>query len=593
GAPAPPDARPPEPAPGAKPRPADPAAPAAPGPAAPEPPAGRPAAAPAFTAAIDPVGALVPGRAGIVVLSVRNTGGATDDDVTADITLPAGVTVSESARAGNAVPFAEGSGDWSCAATAEGGRCTTPGIASGAASTQYIDVDVSPEAGSGGALRVSVRSGGVRATATGSRGVDPDGTAARYATAGRVRAETVGGALQTCAPPEPHGHWWPWHPEPGWPFHPDELQEPATAPPDGSPEPPRPESPAPPPAEADDRRPPWPSAPPPPTSPQPSRPPAPKPPTASPAAPPRPQEPAPPVPSSPAPPSAPASPSAPPSAEAPGTGEPRGHHPPSCAEARGPSGVRPDNDFWRMRRLDLDDDPATRSSSSAHWELPPGGEVRWAGLYFSAAGGAPDHAAAALRGPGAGSYTTVTAESVRSADLPGYPVYQAFAEVTDLVRAHGGGRWWVADIPQRTGVGTYAGWSLVVVVEDPAAPVNQAMVLDSARPVFHDPQGARVPLAGLLPSAVPATVDVVAWEGDAGLGGDRVLLNGRPLAPSGGTAGNAFTGTARGARGNPHGFGADVRRFSAVLPREPELRLVSAQDAYLAGAVAVTAPLRT
>ncbi|MDA0564706.1 sigma-70 family RNA polymerase sigma factor [Streptomonospora sp. S1-112] len=597
--PGPPDARPPQQQPpGERPRPAEPAPPGAPDaapPDRPQPPEARPAAAPAFTAAIDPVGALVPGRAGIVVLSVRNTGGAADDDVTADITLPAGVTVSESARAGNAVPFAEGTGDWSCGATAEGGNCVTPGIAAGDTSTQYIDVDVASDADSGGALRVSVRSGGVRATATGSRGVDPEGTAARYATAGRVRAETVGGALQTCVPPEPHTHWWPWTPEPGWPFGP-EYAPPEESPAPSPPAPSAPEAPAAPPAEppaeADDHRPPRPAPPAPPTSPRPSRPPAPLPPQASPTAP-TPQEPAPPRPSAPAPPAASTGPSAPPSAAPPAGDGRRGHRPPPCAEALDPSGVRLDNDHWRMRRLDLDDDPDTRSSSSAAWELPRGGAVRWAGLYFSAVGAAPERATAALRGPGAATYTTVTAESVRPADLPGYPAYQAFAEVTDLVRAHGGGRWWAADIPQRTGVGTYAGWSLVVVVEDPAAPVNQAMVLDSGRPVFHDPRGARLPLAGLLPSAVPATVDVIAWEGDTGLGGDRVLLNDRPLTPAGGDPDNAFTGTARGARGNPHGFGTDVRRFSAVLPREPELRLVSAQDAYLAGAVAVTAPLRT
>jgi hypothetical protein len=269
-------------------------------------------------------------------------------------------------------------------------------------------------------------------------------------------------------------------------------------------------------------------------------------------------------------------------------------HADGCARARQRDGGHRDNDLWPMAPADHDDDPATAMSSAAAWALPEGGTVRWAGLYFSAVG-APDGASARVRGPGADAYTRVAADEVAVADLPGRPAYQAFADVTGLVREHGPGPWWVADIPAATGAGAYAGWSLVVVVEDPAAGYHQAMVLDTAAAVFDDPGGVRLPLAGLLPAAVPATVDTVAWEGDADLTGDRVLLNGAPLTPGAGERdpANAFAGSARGAQGDPMAFGTDVVRFSVVLPPEPELRLVSGPDAYLAGVVAVTAPMRT
>jgi hypothetical protein len=248
-----------------------------------------------------------------------------------------------------------------------------------------------------------------------------------------------------------------------------------------------------------------------------------------------------------------------------------------------------------MAPLDRDRDPTTSSSSSAVWSLPAGGSVRWAGLYFSAAG-APDAATARIKGPGMASYADVTASHTRVADLPGYPAYQAFADVTDLVRAQGGGEWWVADVPAREGRAVYAGWSLVVVLEDPGiGSYNQAMVLDETGAVFQDPLGVGFPVSGLLPASVPAVVDVTAWEGDAELHGDRVTVDGRAVAPRGGyaTADNAFVGSARGAVGDPMAFGTDVLRTDPVIGRESELRVVSDRDAVLVGVVALTAPMRT
>ena len=631
GAPAPPAADPPEPA--------DPPSVLS----AARPPADIPedelpleeAPGPLFAAGIDPVGALIPGADGIMVLDVRNIGAATVEDVIALITLPPGVSMIADGGAGSAVPVTAGNGDWGCAAEADGGRCVHAGMEAGENGTQFFDVRVAPDADLGVPADVTVSSGDVTTTATGERGVSAQGVAARYATAGRIRTETVGNALMTCVEPQ-SPHWpWPWWELPDTPGA--ESEEPPEVPgpggsdeagapdgasgtypdgasgtfPDGAPDgvgggradegdagdlrrapsdqggllgpgqdliPGTPEESGPPEADGTPRAPGHESDN-----------------------------------DVPAPPSAPDAPSTPESdgteaSEEPGDGYSDPSPPPSpapaieddvtdgpCAQARAREGDRRDNDHWEMAALDRDWDPTTTSSSSATWQSPEGGSVRWAGLYFSG-GGAPDAATARIKGPGMAAYTEVAAADTRVADLPGYPAYQAFADVTDLVRAQGGGEWWVADVPAREGRAAYAGWSLVVVMEDPGiGSYNQAMVLDETGAVFQDPVGLGFPVSGLLPASVPAVVDVIAWEGDDELHGDQVTLDGRVLVPQGGhaTGDNAFVGSARGAVGDPMAFGTDVLRTEPVLGRESELRIASDRDAVLVGVVAVTAPMRT
>ncbi|WP_017571039.1 hypothetical protein, partial [Nocardiopsis halotolerans] len=546
---------------------------AVPPPDAPEEEPGEDASDPRFVVGIGPVGSLLPGSEGIMVMDVRNVGDRADEDVVAGLTLPPGVEMISSGGAGNAVPMAVGHGDWSCSADGGGGRCVHPGMASGETGTQFIDVRVAPDADIGVPATVSVSSGGVTAVVTGERGVSARGATARYATAGRVRTESVGNSLMTCAEPEPGDHW-PWW---VWPYASGpQLPEPpvsgAPAPDPRLPEPSDPEHEVLPEAgaasgsegnaeapdgtegAADNDVP---------TEPERSE-----------------EEPRADSPDHTASPPAPQT-----------YGDP--HADGSCPRARLRRGPRLDNDHWVMAPLDADHDSTTTASSSATWELPEGGRVRWAGLYFSAAG-TPDAPTVRVRGPGMAAYRTVTATDTRSAALPGYPAYQAFAEVTELVRAQGGGEWWVGDAPAREGPGLYAGWSLVVVLEDPGVDTrNQAMVLDDTRVVFGGDGEATFEVSGLLPAAVPAQIDVVAWEGDPDLGGDRVTVDGTPVVPVGGhrRADNAFTGSARGAVGDPLTFGTDVVRFDSVLGRETDIRIHAEQDAVMVGAVALTAPM--
>jgi len=181
--------------------------------------------------------------------------------------------------------------------------------------------------------------------------------------------------------------------------------------------------------------------------------------------------------------------------------------------------------------------------------------------------------------------------------LPTRPVYQAFADVTPLVRRYGGGVWWGADPPLRTGAARYAGWALVVVVASPDAPRRQAMVLDTLgtgrAPVLGPgPRRLDTPVGGLFTAGRPGRVGAVAWEGDADLPGDRLLLDGRPLVPASGDRDprNVLDGSADGALGPGLAFGIDVDVFPAFLRRTGTVTFATGRDACLPGVLTLAAP---
>ncbi|MGI5166351.1 sigma-70 family RNA polymerase sigma factor [Spirillospora sp. CA-253888] len=268
---------------------------------------------------------------------------------------------------------------------------------------------------------------------------------------------------------------------------------------------------------------------------------------------------------------------------------------PGCADAQERKGDRRDNDFWDMAPVDRDDVAETKSSSAALLDLPAKAKVLWAGLYWSGVGN--EDGTMRLRGPGAAAYATIRPTETRHARMPGFVAYQSFADVTAQVRTAGGGTWWGADAPTEPGSGHYAGWSLVVVVEDAAAPYQQAMVLDGTRAVgpHTSAKDVTVQVNGLLAAARPARIGMVSWEGDADLPGDRLLLDGTPLDPGTGdhSANNVLDASALGAVGTKLTFGIDVDCFSTKLGDRATLTLTTRQDAFLTGVVTVTAPMRS
>lgn len=576
---------------------------------------------PVFAAGVDPVGSLIPGSEGLMVLDVRNIGQGTQEDVTADFTLPPGVTLVESGGAGRALPTLSGTGDWSCSSGGGEGTCVLPGLGEGENATQFLDVRVAPDAQPDAPGSVTVNSGETSVAFDGERGVESEGVPARYAAAGQVSSQAVGNSLMTCVEPEAPEDWWPW-PLQGWP-HPDALPEsdlPEGPVPEEAPAPETPGTEAPDPGSEDDsgdlaRAPSEPDASGTGSGGQDGTAPEEETGPGSPEAPGAPDAPEPPElpdlpgsggvtePGEPEPGDGQESPAPEEDIDpAPEEGLPDerpdeedGDVPGPCAEARERGGENRDNDNWDMAALDRDADPTTSASSSAQWEMPEGGSVLWAGLYFSGAG-EPAGPTARVKGPGMESYEKVAASEHSTTQLPGYGAYQAFADVTPLVAEYGPGEWWVADTPYLEGSGVYAGWSLVVVLEDPSVEeYSQAMVLDDTVTVFEGASEAHFPVSGLLPSSVQANMDVVAWEGDAELGGDQVTVDGEPVAPAGGhhgTADNAFVSSSRGAVGDPFTFGTDVARFAPVVGRNTDIRIRSDQDAVVAGVVALDSPMR-
>jgi RNA polymerase sigma factor (sigma-70 family) len=255
----------------------------------------------------------------------------------------------------------------------------------------------------------------------------------------------------------------------------------------------------------------------------------------------------------------------------------------TCPDAR--SGRREaDNGDYHMTRYA---DPAAppgypygAAVSGATIAVP--GKVVWAGLYWSGTGPRPDEPVARLRAPGATGYVPVAATRVDTASEADFgSAYQASAEVTSLVRGGRGGTWWVA--VERSafegGYNAYGGWALVMVVER-GGPQRTVAVFDGFTPL---PRGASYtsPLWG---APGPATVGLVAWEGDRTLAGERLAIGG------GGVGGANVAGSrADGTPAGWHTLGTDARVLPA-RPRSPTLTASSTTDAWLLGPVALVTP---
>ncbi len=179
-------------------------------------------------------------------------------------------------------------------------------------------------------------------------------------------------------------------------------------------------------------------------------------------------------------------------------------------------------------------------SSSATLSLPPGSQVLFAGLYWGARAGssAAGRNQISVKPPGSGSYQSISGTLLGTITTQGTNTsrpYTAFADLTSLVQAVGSGTYWVGGILAATGndgLGFYAGWSLVVVYRNLNESLRNLVVYDglavvsSGNPVTITPSGFLAPLSG----PVNAQVGAVAFEGDGGITGDQLLLNGLALS---------------------------------------------------------------
>jgi uncharacterized repeat protein (TIGR01451 family) len=276
---------------------------------------------------------------------------------------------------------------------------------------------------------------------------------------------------------------------------------------------------------------------------------------------------------------------------------------PGAADARAARGTRLDNNDFNMTYVDVDTDPTTFDSSRATLDLPDGAAVLWAGLYWGA--DSPDAArtTALFAAPGAAGYLPLNGTLIGASGTN----YQAFAEVTSVVRAAGKGEYGVANVHSTTGSNRYAGWSLVVVFATETGPPRNLTVFDgfavvqaSDPAVSFDVNGFTTPLAG----PVAASLSEVAYEGDLALTGDSLHLNGVALTDAQHPADNFFNSTISDfgvpvTQKSPDylnqlGFDANTIDVSSLLPNGSSaatIKLSTLDDTYYPGVIATAIDL--
>ncbi|WP_336212036.1 sigma-70 family RNA polymerase sigma factor [Nonomuraea sp. LPB2021202275-12-8] len=233
------------------------------------------------------------------------------------------------------------------------------------------------------------------------------------------------------------------------------------------------------------------------------------------------------------------------------------------------SNVRRQGTWWAA------DAPLDTATSFLEQDTPPGAGVPGDGPHMPAGATVPgDLAGAGGRRDGAGTLS--------AAVLGHGSVVPAVARRPDRR----------ARTLTSAGSSGHAGWSLVVVATDPRGPYGQAVVLDTAAVIGGGTGLVRIPLGGLEPAAAPARAELVTWEGDADLRGDKVSLGSGPLVPAGGDRdpANVFDGSSNGVAGMT--FGVDVDTVSARLGARPSLAIAAEQDVVLFGVAAVSVRAR-
>jgi gliding motility-associated-like protein len=186
------------------------------------------------------------------------------------------------------------------------------------------------------------------------------------------------------------------------------------------------------------------------------------------------------------------------------------------------------------------------TESSAALQLQPGQNITAAYLYW--AGSGEGDFEVTLNG------TPFTAERTFSNELDAQRVFfAAFTDVTSLLQNTGNGNYTLSDLDLTDVIATYcptgtnfAGWSIVIIYEDPDLPLNQLNVYDGLESVSSFNTSLTIELENLnVIDNQGAKIGFLAWEGDAAIAVNETLqINGNiisnpPLNPPN----NAFNST--------------------------------------------------
>jgi uncharacterized repeat protein (TIGR01451 family)/LPXTG-motif cell wall-anchored protein len=192
--------------------------------------------------------------------------------------------------------------------------------------------------------------------------------------------------------------------------------------------------------------------------------------------------------------------------------------------------MRPRNNYFPYKPVDVDGDASTFSSSRAALHMPAGATVLWAGLHWNGvedvnegiddnvpmtpAQVAAEHTMK-LKAPG-GGYVSITADDTWN--IQGVTdTFAGYADVTAQVKAAGSGDYWGADVQSCTGKGgCFAGWSLTVAWAHPDEPARNLTVWHGWKNTSETESNVNT-VTGIVPpptGAVNARLGVVNADGD-------------------------------------------------------------------------------
>lgn len=207
------------------------------------------------------------------------------------------------------------------------------------------------------------------------------------------------------------------------------------------------------------------------------------------------------------------------------------------------------NDNENMQYVDIDgatgNGSVTRNSSSSDLILPAGtNNIKLARVYWGGRLKNTDfdlsidsNKTIKIRKGTSSVYSNVTALGIDNIiSATGYTQYQAYADITALVKNNGAGTYEVGNAPlsigPAAGGGNHGGWCIVVVYENSFLNYNSIRLYDGFQQVYSngDTLTTTVTLNGLnVPSgtlsAGDAKMGVLAWEGDANLTKDYLKIN--------------------------------------------------------------------
>ncbi len=221
------------------------------------------------------------------------------------------------------------------------------------------------------------------------------------------------------------------------------------------------------------------------------------------------------------------------------------------SQLRFTSGTGTQNNDGQMNLVDVDGIGSTTNSSSANLTLPTNADIRAAYLYWTFARRTEASVSTAysvqLRHANDTGYSTITSDTdgngtpnVNWLTANSVKSTEGVADVTAFVRAHGAGRYTVANLGIETDPGNAAisrdanvaaGWSLWVVYRDPGRSEPKRIIIYDQWNTANN-STINFPLDGFRTPPVSG-FGVFAWvwmsEGDLGLTGDRLRINGTDL----------------------------------------------------------------